>query len=274
MGYENYIPLGYDRLGRNCWGPKECAAFRGQIAADLVPVVARVKDDQAKRIGVDSLKIYDDLLLFPDGNAKPQGSPDDILAAGKEMYHELSPETKEFIDFLYDGELLDPAVAAQAVVAQGDIVLIAHGAALGGAVFHQLVVELVQLLPALLEPPAPDLVSGLAHGPVGVLQEGPQLGQGEGFAPPLHHSGGIKEIGTNFSLAYARHTIDTRDEFYEKESDYLDEIGPALQEMGQKIDLALLGSKFRPQLEEAGFSPLAAGREGAKRPPPRKGRRF
>ena len=107
MGYENYIPLGYDRLGRNCWGPKECAAFRGQIAADLVPVVARVKDDQAKRIGVDSLKIYDDLLLFPDGNAKPQGSPDDILAAGKEMYHELSPETKEFIDFLYDGELLD-----------------------------------------------------------------------------------------------------------------------------------------------------------------------
>ena len=23
-----------------------------------------------------------------------------------------------------------------------------------------------------------------------------------------------KEIGTNFSLAYARHTIDTRDEFY------------------------------------------------------------
>ena len=85
-----------------------------------------------------------------------------------------------------------PAVAAQAVVAQGDIVLIAHGAALGGAVLHQLVIELVQLLPALLEPPATDLVSGLAHGPVGVLQEGSQLGQREGFAPPLHHSGGIE----------------------------------------------------------------------------------
>ena len=107
MGYASFIPLGYDRLGRNCWGPKECAAFREQIASDMVPLVARVKDNQARRIGVEKLKIYDDALLFPDGNAKPQGTPDEILAAGREMYHELSPETKEFIDFLYDGELLD-----------------------------------------------------------------------------------------------------------------------------------------------------------------------
>ena len=107
MGYENFIPLGYDRLGRNCWGPEECAAFRDQIARDLVPIVARVKEDQARRIGVDQMKIYDDALMFPDGNAKPQGTPDEILAAGREMYHALSPETKEFIDFLYDGELLD-----------------------------------------------------------------------------------------------------------------------------------------------------------------------
>ena len=107
MGYENFIPLGYDRLGRNSWGPGECAAFREQIARDMVPVVAKVKEDQAGRIGVEKLTFYDDPLLFPDGNAKPQGTPDDILAAGREMYHALSPETKEFIDFLYDGELLD-----------------------------------------------------------------------------------------------------------------------------------------------------------------------
>ncbi|MCI8420137.1 MAG: M3 family oligoendopeptidase, partial [Oscillospiraceae bacterium] len=107
MGYENYIPLGYDRLGRNCWGPEKCAAFREQIAQDMVPIVTRVKKDQEKRLGLDKLKIYDSSLTFPDGNAKPQGTPEDILAAGREMYHELSPETKEFVDFLYDGELLD-----------------------------------------------------------------------------------------------------------------------------------------------------------------------
>lgn len=107
MGYENYIPLGYDRMRRNCWGPKECAAFRDQIAQDMVPVVARVKKDQEKRLGVDKLKFYDDILLFPDGNADPQGTPDEILAAGLEMYRELSPETKEFAEFLFGNELLD-----------------------------------------------------------------------------------------------------------------------------------------------------------------------
>lgn len=107
MGYENYIPLGYDRMRRNCWGPKKCAAFRDQIAQDMVPVVARVKKDQEKRLGVDKLKFYDDILLFPDGNADPQGTPDEILAAGLEMYRELSPETKEFAEFLFGNELLD-----------------------------------------------------------------------------------------------------------------------------------------------------------------------
>ena len=107
MGYDSYIPLGYDRMRRNCWGPEECAAFRDQIAQDMVPVVARVKKDQEKRLGVDKLKFYDDVLLFPDGNADPQGTPDEILAAGLKMYRELSPETAEFADFLFGNELLD-----------------------------------------------------------------------------------------------------------------------------------------------------------------------
>ena len=59
-----------------------------------------------------------------------------------------------------------------------------------------------------------------------------------------------KQLSTACSIAYVRHSIDTRDEFYEKESDYIDEISPAIQEMDQKINLALLESKFRPQLEE------------------------
>ena len=40
VGYENYIQLGYDRLGRNCYGAKELAFFRDQIANELVPIIA------------------------------------------------------------------------------------------------------------------------------------------------------------------------------------------------------------------------------------------
>ncbi len=107
MGYDNYLKLGYDRLGRNCYGPAQVAAFRDQIAQDMVPIVAKVKKDQEKRLGVEKLKFWDDVLLFPDGNADPQGTADEILAAGKQMYHELSPETAKFADFLWGNELLD-----------------------------------------------------------------------------------------------------------------------------------------------------------------------
>ena len=107
LGYDNYLPLGYDRLGRNCYGPKQVASFRDQIAEDMVPIVARVKKDQEKRLGVDKLKFYDDLLIFPDGNADPYGTPEEILEAGHQMYRELSPETAEFADFLFGNELLD-----------------------------------------------------------------------------------------------------------------------------------------------------------------------
>lgn len=107
LGHENYLQLGYDRLGRNCYGPKEVEAFRDQIAADIVPVVAEIKADQAKRLGLDALKFYDDPMLFPDGNAKPFGTPDEILAAGRNMYARLSPETAEFGAFLFDNQLLD-----------------------------------------------------------------------------------------------------------------------------------------------------------------------
>ena len=107
LGHENYLQLGYDRLGRNCYGPGKVAAFRDQIARDIVPVVAKIKADQAQRLGLDALKYYDDLMLFPDGNAKPTGTPDEILAAGRQMYAHLSPETAEFGAFLFDNQLLD-----------------------------------------------------------------------------------------------------------------------------------------------------------------------
>ena len=82
-----------------------------------------------------------------------------------------------------------------------------------------------------------------------------------GTNPLRCHSGGTdrrlsglrgkkKDISTLCSLAYVRHTIDTKDSFYEKESDYIDEISPVLQEIDQKINLSLLNSLFRSRLEE------------------------
>lgn len=107
MGLPNYILLGYDRMGRNCYTAKDVAAFRDQIAEDMVPIVAKVKEAQRRRIGVEKLAFYDEPISFADGNAVPEGTPDEILAAGKKMYQELSPETAEFIGFMFENELFD-----------------------------------------------------------------------------------------------------------------------------------------------------------------------
>ena len=107
LGYDNYLQLCYDRLGRNCYDHRDVAAFRDQIAADIVPVVASVKERQRRRLGLDTLKFYDDALLFPDGNATPEGTAEEILAAGQAMYRDLSPETAEFVDFLFENQLFD-----------------------------------------------------------------------------------------------------------------------------------------------------------------------
>jgi len=107
MGYENFVELGYYRMGRNCYDKDMVAKFRDGVAKYIVPIVTGFKKAQAQRIGVDVIKYYDQFFEYPDGNAKPVGTPDDIFAHAKKMYHELSPETGELVDSMMDNELFD-----------------------------------------------------------------------------------------------------------------------------------------------------------------------
>lgn len=107
MGYENYLELGYYRMNRNCYGQKEVEAFRSQVKEFFVPFAERLHDRRRARLGLDKLKFIDASVYFKDGNPAPVGTPDEILAAGQKMYSELSPETKEFYDFMMENELFD-----------------------------------------------------------------------------------------------------------------------------------------------------------------------
>jgi len=107
LGHKNFVETGYYRMQRNCYGTEQVAKFREGVQKYIVPVAKRLKEEQAKRIGVTGLKMYDDQFEYPEGNAKPFGTPDEIFAHGKKMYHELSNETAEFIDFMLENELFD-----------------------------------------------------------------------------------------------------------------------------------------------------------------------
>ena len=56
-----------------------------------------------------------------------------------------------------------------------------------------------------------------------------------------------RSLSTMNNLAYVRHSIDTRDPFYDGEMKFLNQAGPELQEYGQQWTRAMLRSKFRPE---------------------------
>lgn len=107
MGYQNFVELGYYRMGRLCYGPEEVKQFRENVRRDVVPVVARLRKEIGKKLGVDTLMLYDYDLIFPQGDPAPKGGKEAIFAAAKRMYHDMSRETGEFIDFMLATEAFD-----------------------------------------------------------------------------------------------------------------------------------------------------------------------
>ncbi|HVJ49027.1 M3 family oligoendopeptidase [Desulfitobacterium sp.] len=107
LGYANYVELGYARMLRSDYDPEMVAQFRKQVEDEIVPVATKLRERQKTRLGLEQLMYYDEMLSFPDGNAKPQGDSEWILKNGQRMYSELSPETNEFFNYMLEHELLD-----------------------------------------------------------------------------------------------------------------------------------------------------------------------
>ncbi len=107
LGFESYTALAYRNRQRLDYTPEHVEKFREQVRTVVTPAVARMFEAQAKRLGVDKLRYYDESLVFPGGNAHPIGGKDDMLRAAAEMYGALSPETKEFFDFMTEHALFD-----------------------------------------------------------------------------------------------------------------------------------------------------------------------
>ena len=108
LGYGGYTQLGYYRMQRNCYTKEDVERFRASVVKYLVPVADSIYREQAVRLGKEyPMSFADNALLFRSGNARPQGTADDILAAGKRFYDALSPETSEFFRMMLDNELLD-----------------------------------------------------------------------------------------------------------------------------------------------------------------------
>jgi len=107
LGYESFTQLGYDRLGRSNYTPEHVKIYRSQVRKYGVPFITKLRKKQQERIGVDKLKYYDERVHFKTGAPKLLGNTDDVMENALKMFSELSPETKEFFEYMVSNGNLD-----------------------------------------------------------------------------------------------------------------------------------------------------------------------
>ncbi len=107
LGFENFIELGYARMLRTDYNEDMVKIFRQEVLENIVPVAKKLYQRQAKRLNLENLHYYDENFQFLSGNAKPVGSPEEIIDNAAQMYHELSEETSIFFDFMRKNKLMN-----------------------------------------------------------------------------------------------------------------------------------------------------------------------
>lgn len=107
LGFSTYTEMAYLNRRRFDYTAEDTAQFRQKVKEVITPACTRYFEKQRIRLGIDKLYWYDESLEFPEGNADPEGTKDELLAKALEMYKELSTETGEFFQFMMDGELFD-----------------------------------------------------------------------------------------------------------------------------------------------------------------------
>ena len=107
MGFENYIPLGYLRMGRYDYNADDVASYREQIRENVTPLAGKIMQEQFKRTGIKNPEVYDMALAFADGNPTPVGTTQQKVECAKMMYADMSEETSYWFSFMADHHLLD-----------------------------------------------------------------------------------------------------------------------------------------------------------------------
>ncbi|MFD1176442.1 M3 family metallopeptidase [Paenibacillus puldeungensis] len=89
LGFDNYIEMAYRIQGRIDYGKEEISSFRRQILDNITPACDEFEKGR------------------PEDDSVPIGAVGDIVRSVKSIFHEISQETGDYIDFIYDHELFD-----------------------------------------------------------------------------------------------------------------------------------------------------------------------
>ncbi|KAA0546946.1 M3 family oligoendopeptidase [Bacillus sp. BGMRC 2118] len=107
LGYSSFVELGYHRMNRTSHHSDDLRNYRNQVKTVGIPFISRLRKMQLQRLRVKELKYYDENVLFPNGLPKPKGTNEEMMSSLLRMFTELSPDTKEFFEYMIRRNLID-----------------------------------------------------------------------------------------------------------------------------------------------------------------------
>lgn len=107
LGYDNYIQLAYDNLGRIGYGPQDVENYRDEIYKNIVPLSNELFLRKTERTGIKDPQYYDYTLTFKSGNPTPKGTPNELVQAAATMYSNMNPIASEKFNFMINHGLMD-----------------------------------------------------------------------------------------------------------------------------------------------------------------------
>ena len=107
LGFESYTELGYKRMTRIDYGAADVDRFRAEVRDVLVPLCAKIREEQATTLGIEAVRWWDEKIFDPAGNPAPDGDEAWMTAQAREMFANLHPELDAFFTLMADGGFLD-----------------------------------------------------------------------------------------------------------------------------------------------------------------------
>lgn len=107
LGYKNFVELGYYRMERIDYDRAMVEQFRKNVQQDLVPAIAKLKEEVAQELKLGNLYFYDDQIYNANGEPRPFGNTQQIMAAAQEMYDEMHPALGSCMRSMQENEAFD-----------------------------------------------------------------------------------------------------------------------------------------------------------------------
>lgn len=105
-GHKDALSCIYEMNGRFDYTPDEARMFREFVVKNIVPACDIICREQALRLSVDNFKNYDEFAYFKQ-KPKSKVDTDQLIDIVFDYVASLSPQSKEYIDYLKEYELYD-----------------------------------------------------------------------------------------------------------------------------------------------------------------------